>query len=113
MNLFSMLTNAQKAIQTAQSVLPMIQQFGPLIRNAPAILSALKSVPESEKADSDPKENTNQAEEPPVPSHKEEKKETRPKPDVKKTAVRKVPAKDNLRNSENMKTRPSRPKLYI
>lgn len=42
-NLANMLTNAQKVLGLTQQVLPMIHQYGPLIRNAPAILKIMRS----------------------------------------------------------------------
>lgn len=129
MNLVGMLSNVQKAIQTAQTVLPMIQQFGPLIRNAPAILSALKSVPDtnskadpvdSEKAEAasppaekkaaedekagEPEEKNKSSEEP----EKADTKTARPAP-----AKNVHPKKSSLKNTDDLVTRPSRPKLYI
>ncbi|MDT8861764.1 YqfQ family protein [Alkalihalobacillus sp. MEB130] len=37
MNFTTMLTNAQKVLGLTHQVVPMIQQYGPLIRNAPAL----------------------------------------------------------------------------
>lgn len=131
MNLVGMLSNVQKAIQTAQTVLPMIQQFGPLIRNAPAILSALKSVPDTEsKADSGDSEKTETEAEVPVPETKaaedekigepKEKSKNNEEPEKTETkTVRPAPAKNvhpkknSLKNTDKLVTRPSRPRLYI
>ncbi|GAY76398.1 hypothetical protein NBRC111894_1952 [Sporolactobacillus inulinus] len=67
LNLGGILVNAQKAIQTAQTVLPMIQQFGPLIKNAPAIISAMKGIQgDSDKTDKE--ENSSDD----TPDHNEE-----------------------------------------
>lgn len=43
MNFTTMLTNAQKVLGLGQQVLPMVQQYGPLIRNAPALLKLMRS----------------------------------------------------------------------
>ncbi|WP_010632202.1 VrrA/YqfQ family protein [Sporolactobacillus vineae] len=126
-NLFGMLTNVQKAIQTAQTVLPMIQQFGPLIRNAPAILSVLKSMPDtgsSSDAGTPPAQEENEPEEAAeaqktvnadgnkVPK-KEEKKDAPRKPDHTGAKRHNKVKSNNLRNSDEWISRPSRPKLYI
>jgi hypothetical protein len=127
MNLFGMLTNVQKAVQTAQAVLPMIQQFGPLIRNAPAILSVLKSMPDtgsSSNAEDPPtgqenkpgettetQQTANTAEK--KTPQKEEKKNAPRKPDHTDTKRRNTTNNDGLRNSDELISRPSRPKLYI
>jgi hypothetical protein len=44
--LSSMMTNVQKVLKVAESVAPMVQQYGPMVRNIPAmfkIYQALKS----------------------------------------------------------------------
>jgi hypothetical protein len=43
MNLSAMLANAQKIVGLGQQVLPMIHQYGPLIRNAPALWKIMRS----------------------------------------------------------------------
>lgn len=41
-SLMNMLQNAQKAIGVLQSVGPMVQQYGPLVKSLPALFSAMK-----------------------------------------------------------------------
>lgn len=45
MNLMSMIENTQRVINIIQSVSPMIQQYGPLLRNIPTIYKMLKESP--------------------------------------------------------------------
>lgn len=50
-NLSSMMANVQKALGMAESVMPMVQQYGPLVKNIPAMLkiySELKNGDSSE-----------------------------------------------------------------
>ncbi|MBP3951276.1 VrrA/YqfQ family protein [Bacillus suaedae] len=43
MNFSSMLTNAQKVVGLTQQVMPMVHQYGPLIRNMPMIWKIMRS----------------------------------------------------------------------
>ncbi|MDF2910128.1 MAG: hypothetical protein K0Q56_1009 [Sporolactobacillus laevolacticus] len=129
MNLFGMLMNAQKAIQTAQTVLPMIQQFGPLIKNAPAIISVLKGMQEdsatedSENEDKKDEEQNGDTESPVEPKNQNTSSESHhaaAQTEKKKTTitqkVKKKPAlqkKASLLNSETLPTKPSVPRMYI
>lgn len=115
-NLFGMLMNAQKAIQTAQTMIPMIQQFGPLIKNAPAILGVLKSMQSSEKSAEETDTET--------PEHEEEKNEKKtdeaaekPTPSLqttpRKTVIKTRQEAESLRDTDQLKTKPSKPRMYI
>ncbi|GAE30696.1 VrrA/YqfQ family protein [Halalkalibacter hemicellulosilyticus] len=44
MNLTTMLTNAQRIVGLTQQVMPMVQQYGPLIRNMPMIWKIMRSL---------------------------------------------------------------------
>jgi hypothetical protein len=127
LDLVGIIMNAQKAIQTAQTILPMIQQFGPLVKNAPAILSALKGLQgNSSDSETEQAENTGPAE-PAIkkdsPNKAEEKKAEPVKDTSHLAAASKVenitikPAKTHaamsLMNSENLPTLPSVPRMYI
>jgi len=49
----SFLNNTQQVIKTAQTITPMIQQYGPIVKNLPALWKlyrGLKNTPEDEKA---------------------------------------------------------------
>ncbi|THE15443.1 hypothetical protein E1I69_00900 [Bacillus timonensis] len=59
-NLSSMLGNVQKTLKMAESVVPMVQQYGPLMKNIPAMIkmySALKNSGNEEEAKEDNEEN--------------------------------------------------------
>ncbi|WP_262372479.1 YqfQ family protein [Sutcliffiella horikoshii] len=55
-NLTGMLGNVQKALKMAEGVVPMVQQYGPLVRNMPAMLklyNELKNVDDDDDTDND------------------------------------------------------------
>lgn len=54
MNFSSMLTNAQKVLGLTQQVMPMVHQYGPLIRNMPMIWKIMRSNNSSEVGESTP-----------------------------------------------------------
>ncbi|MCQ2008427.1 MAG: YqfQ family protein [Sporolactobacillus sp.] len=127
LNLLGMITNAQKAIQTAQTVLPMIQQFGPLVKNAPAILSALKGMQgDTASTETDKSDTTEQLDTPTAASdtkldnhsnstiHKTEQLNHENTTNEQTAAGSvKTNAPDSLLNSESLPTKPSVPRMYI
>ncbi|MCM3619085.1 YqfQ family protein [Sutcliffiella horikoshii] len=55
-NLTGMLGNVQKALKMAEGVMPMVQQYGPLVRNVPAMIklySELKNVDDTDDESED------------------------------------------------------------
>lgn len=59
-NLSSMLGNVQKTLKMAESVVPMVQQYGPLMKNIPAMIkmySAIKSSGTEEEEEEAKEEN--------------------------------------------------------
>lgn len=48
LNILSMLENTQKVLKIVQTMSPMVQQYGPLIKNLPAIYKMLKDSPNQE-----------------------------------------------------------------
>ncbi|WP_100488621.1 VrrA/YqfQ family protein [Sporolactobacillus pectinivorans] len=121
-NLVGMLMNAQKAIQTAQTMIPMVQQFGPLIKNAPAILSVLRSMQTSEESKETKEEETvPETTDETVDSQKHnadtvdiKEKSTKPVKAVSNTPVRQTRKKaSNLWDTDDLETKPSRPRMYI
>ncbi|WP_121611747.1 VrrA/YqfQ family protein [Mesobacillus foraminis] len=94
------LNNTQQVLKTAQSVGPMIQQYGPLVRNLPAmwkLYRGLKDLPDQEE---------------------ENEPETKPdKPSAKKvkTPERKedIPPTSPAEETVKLKVKDSRPKLFI
>lgn len=96
-NLFGMLQHAQKAMGVYQQVRPMVQQYGPLIRNIPAMYRMLK---ESPAAQDDSSSTTKQK----AKANKKQVRRRRQKP----------PAKVQKNKSRNSKTRNTpAPKLYV
>lgn len=108
-----MIANAQKAIQTAQTVLPMVQQFGPLIKNAPAIISVLKSMQASEETASKETEESEEESDEAENEQKKEQTETKQADTGKEKKNKAVKEKKISWDSEDFVTRPSRPRMYI
>ncbi|MFC0473493.1 VrrA/YqfQ family protein [Halalkalibacter kiskunsagensis] len=54
LNFTTILTNAQRVLGLTQQVVPMIQQYGPLIRNAPTIWRIMRSNDSTEGANLEP-----------------------------------------------------------
>jgi hypothetical protein len=57
LNFTTILTNAQRVLGLTQQVVPMIQQYGPLIRNAPAIWRIMRSTDSSGDENLEPANN--------------------------------------------------------
>jgi hypothetical protein len=94
-----MLTNIQKMLGVAQNVVPMVQQYGPLVKNLPAMMKMWK---ELKATDDDEKEEKEEKQE-----EKREKKQSPP-------AKRDVPtAKSTTQEKQTKDPKPSKPKLYI
>jgi hypothetical protein len=91
-----MLTNVQKMLGIAQNVVPMVQQYGPLVKNLPALMKMWK---ELKTTDDDEKEEK-----------QEEKREKKQSPPAK----RDIPtAKSTTQEKQTKEPKPSKPKLYI
>ncbi|MGD7051825.1 VrrA/YqfQ family protein [Sutcliffiella horikoshii] len=107
-NLTGMLGNVQKALKMAEGVMPMVQQYGPLVRNVPAMLklyNELKNVDDDDDTDT---ESTEEAKTEEVESDsaaenntKKKVKKAKPKPTATDTEPEEKPAGG------------SAPKLYI
>ncbi|MED4876273.1 VrrA/YqfQ family protein, partial [Anoxybacillus geothermalis] len=103
--LIGMLNNVQKMLGIAQNVVPMVQQYGPLIRNLPAMIRIFRELkPADEK-----EENPTQPERAPAEEAKRKsggqaaKKRPVPRPKREEPAEKRTPAAP----------KPSTPKLYI
>jgi hypothetical protein len=96
-----LLTNVQKMLGVAQNVMPMVQQYGPLIKNLPAMIRIwreLKPANEEESAE----------------ESKTEKNEKKTASSTKKRTVPKAAKSDENKRAESGKApKPSTPKLYI
>ncbi|MCI1856552.1 MAG: YqfQ family protein [Sporolactobacillus sp.] len=105
LNLPAMLDNTQKAVQTAQMILPMVEQFGPMLKNAPALLKALNKVQEKKKEETDDHANGADKKEAAHPDSEE-------RPPIKKDA-KSATAKTAVTQNRTPVHKPSLPKLYI
>jgi hypothetical protein len=109
-NLTGMLGNVQKALKMAEGVMPMVQQYGPLVRNVPAMIklySELKNVD-----DADAEEDT---EDTATVESGEETTETEVETDSSKADKKKKPVK-KPRDETKVTDKPkgnSSPRLYI
>ncbi|WP_052144506.1 VrrA/YqfQ family protein [Halalkalibacter okhensis] len=102
MNLTSMLTNAQKVLGLTHQVVPMIQQYGPLIRNAPAIWKIMMSSNSDENATDNSNVDTTETE----GSTKINIEET----DDSTMLSQSSPIKGNISSVHQTKTHPFKPK---
>ncbi|MBA2873507.1 YqfQ family protein [Thermaerobacillus caldiproteolyticus] len=97
------LTNVQRMLGIAQNVVPMVQQYGPLVKNIPAMMKIwkeLKTTNEEENEENEEKEE------------KEEKQEKKKK--TSSSVKRDIPtAKATDREKTTKEPKPSKPKLYI
>lgn len=93
------LTNTQKMLQTANQIGPMVQQYGPMVKNLPAmwkLYRGLKDLPDAEAAEDQP-----------------EKKEKK-KPSAPAKAVQVKEKEQPFESTQTIrKEKASMPKLYI
>ncbi|MGD6991458.1 VrrA/YqfQ family protein [Sutcliffiella horikoshii] len=105
-NLTGMLGNVQKALKMAEGVMPMVQQYGPLVRNVPAMLklyNELKNVDDDTDTESTEEAKTEEVESDSAEENNTKKKVKKAKP--KTTATDTEP--------EEKPAGGSAPKLYI
>jgi len=97
-NLSSMLGNVQKVLNTAESFMPMVQQYGPLVKNLPGMIKLYKELNNA---------NTNDGSE-------DEKQESTDQESATKVEVPKQIKKNTTElATKESKPRKSVPKLYI
>ncbi|WP_433743188.1 VrrA/YqfQ family protein [Falsibacillus pallidus] len=112
----SFLGNTQSLLKTAGQIGPMIQQYGPLMRNLPAmwrLYRGLKSVDFSEEQSEDTS-NTNSTEEDSViEGDSVTDKEKTNKPVSEKRRKKKEPSNSESDSAEKPAKGSSKPKLYI
>jgi hypothetical protein len=105
-SIHSFLNNTQQVLKTAQSVGPMIQQYGPLVKNLPAmwkLYRGLKDLPDQEEE---------------AGAEAESKAGDQPKPETQKKRRAAAKAADESRPPKRIsqaraKPGESKPKLYI
>lgn len=108
------INNTQQVLKTAQSIGPMIQQYGPIVKNLPMmwkLYKGFKDLPTEEKSEDDKTDNPIM-EEQSVPVEMEEQSvpvEVEPKRKPK----RKKNLKDEPVAARKQHNGPSTPKLYI
>ena len=107
----SILNNTQQVLKTAQSIGPMVQQYGPMIKNLPAIWKIYKGFKNANKnTDETPDENSQSAEATLTESsdHKES---------AKRTSKKKVQSVNHEHTGASTKTSTQKgssvPKMYI
>jgi hypothetical protein len=108
--LTSFLNNTQQILKTAQTVGPMFQQYGPLIKNLPAMWKLYKGLKDgsSEKEETkDSKPDNNHAE---MHSNIEEKEQPK---SIKKITSQKKGQSTNNNKAHGRQKGASIPKLYI
>lgn len=101
-SLTGFLNNTQQVLKTAQSIGPMIQQYGPIVKNLPMmwkLYKGFKDLPSEEKSEGEKPEMEEQS----APSAEEPKR----KPQRKKNVIIEPIAERKHHNG------PSVPKLYI
>ena len=96
-NLSGMMGNVQKALKMAESVGPMVQQYGPLVKNIPSMWKIYKEL----NSDDDNDNDENKAEKSTGPTKTKE----RELPKEKEKSVEKT--------KPNSKPKDSVPKLYV
>ena len=102
------LGNMQQVLQMAQSATPIVQQYGPMVKNLPMMLKMLKAFNEiDDDSDSD---ESNQNKEVEVKDNME--KETKKKISVKKESLNKIEG-SSLKSNQTKKQGISTPKLFI
>jgi len=100
-----MLNNVQKMLGIAQNVMPMVQQYGPLIRNLPAMIRIFRELKPADEEEGETK-----------PTGSTPAKDTKKKPAEQAAKKRPVPkAKHEMTQEKRTSAapRPSTPKLYI
>jgi hypothetical protein len=114
-NLGGMLGNIQQGLKVAETVTPMIQQYGPLIKNIPAMISMYKEIMSSNSTDSsknesskNPKKTKKKAKQGQTKksAHSSKQKSKKQQPPSKKII-------SNKKSKSPTKIRSSAPKLYI
>ncbi|EZP76177.1 hypothetical protein H839_12909 [Parageobacillus genomosp. 1] len=96
-----MLTNVQKMLGIAQNVMPMVQQYGPLIKNLPAMIRIWKELKPADEEESKTENNS-----------QENKKKTTSSA-KKRTVPKAAKTNENKRAESEKGPKPSTPKLYI
>ncbi|MGA4719380.1 VrrA/YqfQ family protein [Fictibacillus nanhaiensis] len=106
-SVFTMLNNVQKVLKVAETMGPMIKQYGPAMRNLPSIMTALKDFQSgsSSKAENDTEADTSEK-----PENTDQATETSETDDAKKTVVKKNEKKEKKKKETEEKVVVAGPK---
>ncbi|MBN3556164.1 hypothetical protein JYA63_17960 [Fictibacillus nanhaiensis] len=106
-SVFTMLNNVQKVLKVAETMGPMIKQYGPAMRNLPSIMTALKDFQSgsSSKAEKDSEADTSEK-----PENTDQATETNENDDAKKTVVKKNEKKEKKKKEAEEKVVVAGPK---
>jgi hypothetical protein len=99
-NVFTMLNNVQKVLKVAETMGPMIKQYGPAMRNLPSIMNALKDFQNGAVQKKDTASEPGASNEPEIIEKKKEIKEQNEK-------KKDTPAKKNKEIAAEAKSTPS------
>ncbi|MFJ7637230.1 VrrA/YqfQ family protein [Peribacillus sp. NPDC097264] len=105
-SLNNMLNNTQKVLQAAEQFTPMVQQYGPVIKNLPSMWKVFRSISSSEETEKPAEENTNLTTSPKI-----QEPEPAVNSDKPKIELNVEPAAEAL--PKKTRNRSSGPKLYI
>ncbi|MGE7759231.1 VrrA/YqfQ family protein [Peribacillus sp. NPDC097895] len=105
-SLNNMLTNTQKVLQAAEQFTPMVEQYGPVIKNLPSMWKVFQSI-----SSSDVSENSEASVESEPKVEAQNNSEVKPESNEQEKAMKASPTAQ-VRNNTN-RQRSSGPKLYI
>ncbi|WLR60567.1 YqfQ family protein [Guptibacillus hwajinpoensis] len=106
MDMMGMIQNVQKVMQAADTIKPMVQQYGPMVKQLPEMIALFKEYQKS-SGSSEEDETEDEVEEKPKKQKKNPKKKTTKKPTGVKAKKR---TKSTSSNEISIK---SKPKLYV
>jgi hypothetical protein len=109
--LTSILNNTQQVLRTAQTIGPMIQQYGPLVKNLPAMWKLFRSLKDSPDTDDKKESKDHTGDDSKESSEESSNRETKNRKKKTTTArKRKITSKNNIKEREKGA---SIPKMYI
>lgn len=113
--LMSMLNNTQQLIKTAQTVAPMIQQYGPLVRSLPGLWKLYRGLKDSDDSETKKEPSTKKAVAPEESSERERPSKAKSTgKSTSQTTKRRTDRKQNTTSQKPKRERGSSvPKLYI
>ncbi len=110
--IMGMIGKIQNVIQTANRVVPMVQQYGPMVRNVPSIFKMMREFRKFEKeSPSDSEENNKQKESSSQPESQSKNKNV----SIKEPENKKAKPDENIKKEKitDGELKPSKPKMYV